>query len=154
MLPVLASSAGLVIGADREPAMLDVAAERTANLPNVSLRRGLLDALPMESGQVDLAICGLVLHHIRELSPAIFEVARVLAPEGRWVILDMVEHDREEYRSTMGHQHLGFSEDQFGKLLVEAGLEIRSWRLLPPDPVAQGPGLFVGVVGRGMKPAV
>ncbi len=154
LLPVLAGSAGLVIGVDREQAMLDVAAERTASLPNIALRRGLLDALPIDSGQVHLAICGLVLHHIRELSPVISEVARVLAPEGRWVILDMVEHDREEYRSTMGHQHLGFSEDQLGKLLREAGLEIRSWRLLPPDPVAQGPGLFVGVVGRGMKPAV
>ena len=38
------------------------------------------------------------------------EVARVLAPGGRWVVLDMLEHDREEYRDTMGHQHLGFSE--------------------------------------------
>lgn len=146
LLPILAESAQLVIGVDREQGMLDVAAERNAPLPNVSLRRGLLDALPIEDGLLQLAICGLVLHHVRELGAVAAEVARVLAPGGCWVILDMVEHDREDYRSTMGHQHLGFSEKGLGLLAEGAGMKLRSWRLLPPDPVAQGPGLFVAVV--------
>jgi ArsR family transcriptional regulator len=77
------------------------------------------------------------------------EVARVLAPTGRWVILDMVEHDREEYRDTMGHQHLGFSASAIHELAAGAGLVVRSLRVLPPDPAAHGPALCVAVLGAG-----
>jgi len=148
LLPILATSATQVLGVDREAAMLDVAAERVAHLPNVQLHRGLLDALPLAAASVDLAVCGLVLHHVRELGPVAAEVARVLRPGGRWVVVDMVEHDREEYRSTMGHQHLGFTGPALAALAADAGLTPRSWRVLPPDPAAQGPGLFVAVYGR------
>ncbi len=148
MLPLLAPVAGRVVGVDREEAMLAVAEERVAGITNIELRRGLLDALPLEDGSVDLALCQLVLHHVRELAPVYQEVSRVLAPAGRWMILDMVEHDREEYRATMGHQHLGFSEAGVRRLAADAGLRVQSWRVLPPDSAAQGPALFVAVVGR------
>jgi SAM-dependent methyltransferase len=151
MLPLLAPVAGRVYGIDREAAMLEVAEERARDLPNVTLRRGLLDALPLEPESVDLALCQLVLHHVRDLPPVYAEVARVLAPGGRWVILDMVEHDREEYRDTMGHQHLGFSEAGTRASAEAAGLTVRAWRVLPPDPAAQGPALFVAVLGRGER---
>lgn len=146
MLPLFAGTAATVLGVDREAAMLEVAAERVADLPNVTLRRGLLDALPIEPASVDIALCGLVLHHVRDLPPVFAEVRRVLGPGGRWVVVDMVEHDREEYRSTMGHQHLGFAADTVAALAEGAGLRLRSYRVLPPDPAAQGPGLFVAVV--------
>ncbi|MDP2314083.1 MAG: metalloregulator ArsR/SmtB family transcription factor [Pseudomonadota bacterium] len=146
MLPLLAPVATQVFGVDREAAMLEVAEERTAELGNVTLCRGLLDALPLGDASVDLALCQLVLHHVRELPPVYAEVARVLAPGGRWVILDMIEHDRDEYRETMGHQHLGFSEATVRALAGDAGLAVRAWRVLPPDPAAQGPALFVAVL--------
>ena len=76
------------------------------------------------------------------------EVARVLRPGGRAVVLDMVEHDRDDYRDTMGHQHLGFSEATLEGLAVAAGLRLASWRVLPADPDAAGPGLFVAVLER------
>jgi ArsR family transcriptional regulator len=143
LLPALAHGAAQVIGLDREQAMLDVAAERTAELPQVSLRRGLLDAMPIEAATVHLAVCALVLHHVREVAPVFAEVARILRPGGRLVLLDMVEHDREDYQSTMGHQHLGFSEAGLRTLAAAGGLRLQSWTVLPPDPAAQGPGLFV-----------
>ncbi len=148
MLPVLAPGAARVIGVDREAAMLEVAAERVRELGNVELRRGLLDGLPIEDASVDLALCNLVLHHVRDLAPVFAEVARVLRPGGRWVVVDMVEHDREEYATTMGHPHLGFSEGGLRALARTAGLDLRAWRVLPPDPAAQGPGLFLSVLER------
>ena len=152
MLPVLAPVAGRLIGVDREEAMLDVARERVAGLDNVTLLAGMLDALPLAAGAVDLALCALVLHHVRELAPVFREVARVLAPGGRVVLLDMVEHDREDYRDTMGHQHLGFSEATLAELAASAGLFLSSWRVLPADPEAAGPGLFVAVLARRASP--
>ncbi len=146
MLPLLAPAAASVIGVDREEAMLDVARERTASLANVQLLRGMLDALPLAAGTVDLAVCALVLHHVRELPPVFSEVRRILRPGGRSIILDMVEHDRQEYRETMGHQHLGFSRAEIDQFAQCASLGLESWRVLPADPVVQGPGLFVAVV--------
>lgn len=148
MLPVLATHARKVVGVDREDAMLEVAAARITGLPQVELRPGLLDALPIEAGSVDVALCGLVLHHVRDPAAVAREVARILSPAGRWVVVDMVEHDREEYRSTMGHQHLGFAEAHLAAWAAPAGLLLRSWRVLPADPEAQGPALFVAVLGR------
>lgn len=148
LAPVAAQGPGGVIGVDREDAMLEVARERTADLPNVDLRRGLLDALPIADAAADVALCALVLHHVRVLAPVFAEVARVLGPRGRLVVLDMVEHDRQEYTETMGHQHLGFSRATLEALASGAGLRLASYRVLPGDPQAQGPGLFVAVIGR------
>lgn len=148
MLPLLAGAAAHVVGVDREAAMIEVATDRTAGLPNVEIRRGLLDDLPLAPASVDLALCVLVLHHVRDLAPVFAEVARVLVPGGRWVVVDMAEHDREDYRSTMGHQHLGFAPDALAALAAPAGLTMRSWRVLPADAAATGPSLFVAAFAR------
>lgn len=147
-LPLLAPVAERVIGVDREEAMLEVAASRAEGLANVELRRGQLHALPLADAEIDLALCQLVLHHVADLAPVFAELRRVLRPGGRVVVLDMVEHDREDYRSTMGHQHLGFSRATLQTLARGAGLSLVSYRELPVDPAALGPGLFVGVAKR------
>lgn len=143
LVALLAPWCGAVQGVDREAAMLEVARERTGGLGNVALHRGLLDALPLPEASVDLATCVLVLHHVRELEPVFAEVARVLVPGGRWVLVDMVAHDRDEFRLSMGHAHAGFAEARLRELALAAGLSCERWQHLPPDPAAQGPSLFV-----------
>ncbi|MSP57027.1 MAG: metalloregulator ArsR/SmtB family transcription factor [Myxococcales bacterium] len=146
IVAMLAPIAGRVLGLDREESILPVARERTAGMPNVEIVGGRMESLPWSAGTLDLAICALVLHLVDDLAPVCSEVARVLKPGGRWVILDMVEHDREEYRETMGHQHLGFSRAALEGHARRAGMSVQSWRVLSADPAALGPALFVGVV--------
>src|SRR4029077_7646174 len=110
---------------------------------NVDLRRGELEALPIDDGRLDAATLMLVLHHIAEPSKALAEVARVLKPGGRLVVVDMLPHDRENYRQQMGHAWLGFSEEHTARLLDEAGFESIRIVALPPDTRTKGPGLFV-----------
>lgn len=131
-----------VIAVDREPAMLDAARERLARFSNIEFRAGDLNELPLASGELDAAVIMLVLHHVEEPSVSMREVARALRPGGVVLVTDMVAHDRAEFRHTMGHRHLGFTEEQ-ARAWADAGLVNERYVRLRPDTAARGPGLFV-----------
>lgn len=137
-----------VIAVDNEPAMLEAAARRLESFDNVELRPGELAALPIDDEQLDAAVAMLVLHHVADIAAALAEIRRALRPGGRLVVLDMTAHDRQSYRHTMGHQHLGFTTETLQDAAIGAGLVPCGFRLLPPDPTAQGPGLFVATFRR------
>jgi DNA-binding transcriptional ArsR family regulator/precorrin-6B methylase 2 len=147
LLEALAPLITRVIGVDRESAMIEAAGRRTAQHDNVRLVEGDLRNLPIPSASVDGAVMALVLHLVAEPSVVLAEAARIVKPGSRVVVLDMLPHDRSAYRQSMGHVHLGFSENDLASATTAAGLTLRSYRCLPPDPDAQGPGLFIAIVG-------
>lgn len=131
-----------VVAVDAEPRMLDAARERLAGTTNVDLRRGDLEAVPIDDGQADAVTLILVLHHLPDPMSLFAEVARVLKPGGRLLVLDMLRHDREEYRVRMGHVWLGFSERQLRRWLGDCGMSVEAFHPTAPDPAAKGPPLF------------
>lgn len=137
-----------VIAVDESAAMLEAAEERTRDAGNVELRQGALESLPLDDESLDLAFIELVLHHLPEPGRAIVEAGRALKPGGRLVLVDMMPHDRTEYRETMGHQWLGFDRDTVAGWCGQAGLELRSYRGLPPQPKSQGPLLFAAAATK------
>jgi ArsR family transcriptional regulator len=149
----LAPFVSRVVGVDDSAAMLAAARRRVAALPNVTLRRGRLEALPLDDAELDAAMLFLVLHYVDDPVAALGEARRVLKPGGRLVIADMTPHDREEYRRTMGHLWAGFSEQQLATWLADAGFRDISYRPIPADPAAKGPTLFVARATAG-APAV
>jgi ArsR family transcriptional regulator len=132
-----------VVAVDASAAMLQAARKRLHDVRNVELRRGDLESLPIDDSRLDAATVMLVLHHVPEPGRALADVARVLKPGGRLVLVDMLPHDRESYRQQMGHVWLGFSEDHVLDMLGDAGFERARVVPLPPDPKATGPALFV-----------
>src|SRR5215212_2503058 len=132
-----------VIAVDASAAMLQAAKKRLQAFGNVDLRRGELEALPVDDAKLDAATLMLVLHHVPEPQRALAEVARVLKPHGQAVVVDMLPHDRESYRQQMGHVWLGFNDDHVRRMFQEAGFEQIRLIALPPDARAKGPGLFV-----------
>ena len=132
-----------VIAVDASAAMLQAAKKRLQGIDNIELRRGELEALPIDDARIDAATLMLVLHHVPEPERALHEVARVLKPGGRLVIVDMLPHDRDRYRQQMGHVWLGFSDDHVRRLLSESGFDSLRIVVLPPDARSKGPGLFV-----------
>lgn len=140
-----------VVAVDGSAAMLQAARKRLHGLQNVDLRRGELEALPIDNEALDAAMLTLVLHHLTDPVRVLAEVARVLRPGGRVVIVDMLPHDRESYRHQMGHVWLGFSEDHVGQLLAGAGFQEITLVPMPPDAQAKGPALFVAA-GRKQQP--
>ncbi|NIP56799.1 MAG: metalloregulator ArsR/SmtB family transcription factor [Gemmatimonadetes bacterium] len=137
-----------VVGVDHSEEMLEAARNRLVGADNVELRRGELERLPVEGGELDLAVLLLVLHYVADPPGVLAEARRGLRPGGRLVLVDMRSHDRSEYREEMGHLWQGFARDQLGAWLEEAGLAGYRRRPIPPDPGAQGPPLFVATAAR------
>jgi ubiquinone/menaquinone biosynthesis C-methylase UbiE len=139
----LAPFVAKVIAVDRSGDMLHAARRRLRDRENVDIRRGDLDALPIEDGSLDAATLVLVLHHAPDPSAILADVARVVRSGGRLVVTDMLPHDREEYRRQMGHVWLGFSEEQISRLTAAAGFQNVRVVSLPADAEAKGPAMFV-----------
>jgi ArsR family transcriptional regulator len=128
--------------------MLQAAKKRLQPAGNVDLRRGELEALPIDAATLDAATMVLVLHHVAQPERAIAEAARVLKPGGRLVIVDMLPHDREAYKQQMGHVWLGFSEEHIRQTVSASGFGEVTVVALPPDAKAKGPGLFVATAQK------
>lgn len=139
----LAPFVARAIAVDRSGEMLQAARRRLRDCTNVDVRRGELEALPIDDSALDAAILMLVLHHVPDPSTALAEAARVLKRGARLVVCDMLPHDREVYKQQMGHVWLGFGHDQIGRLLAGAGFTKPRIVPLPTDPDAKGPALFV-----------
>jgi SAM-dependent methyltransferase len=73
-----------VVGVDPTRAQLAVARERGGG-PRYA--RATADDLPCRSASFDAVVMCLVIEHIDPIEPCIHEVARVLAPGGRFVLL-------------------------------------------------------------------
>ncbi len=128
---------------DMSKAMLAAARKRLAQHKNVHFHHSDLTGLPLDDSSVDAAIISLVLHHVNHPATAIREAARILKPGGRLLVIDMLEHDREQYRQTMGHKWLGFKPAEMSEWFTSAGLGHLRTVHLPSDPQAKGPDLFV-----------
>ena len=141
-----------VIAVDASAAMLQAAKRRLQSVGNIELRRGDLEALPIDEARLDAATLMLVLHHVPEPERALAEVARVLKPGGRAIVVDMLPHDRDSYRQQMGHVWLGFSDEHVRRLYQDAGFVEIIVVALPPDARSKGPGLFVATGTKQMQP--
>ncbi len=147
----LASVVRRVIAVDESGAMLDAARKRLRVFENVDVRSGSVETLPVEDGELDVALLFMVTHFVIDPAKVLAEVRRALAPGGRLVILDLTSHEREEYSLQMGHVWQGFSEEQVRSWVTDAGMSVARYRVLPADPKAKGPALFSLVARKGKR---
>lgn len=143
VVAALAPLVGRAIGVDGSIEMIEAARARIAETPNAELRHGQLEDLPLRDGEVDVALMSLVLHYVVEPPKVLSEARRAIRAGGRLSIVDMVPHEREEYRESMGHVWLGFSAEQLQEWLEVAGFTRVVYQPLAEDPLAKGPSLFV-----------
>lgn len=144
----LARFVGRVIGVDNTPAMLDAANQRIGGMDNIDLRQGDLEALPIEDSECDAALMVLVLTYLTEPAQALNEMARIIRPGGRVVIVDVMRHDREDFRRQMGQENMGYEPSEVCTLLEAAGLTAASCKPIPPHPQAKGPALLLATATR------
>jgi ArsR family transcriptional regulator len=120
---LLAQRAVRVIAVDSSAKMIDVGREeaRRNHVANIDFRLGDMEELPIGAGEVDLVFFSQSLHHTLHPERALAEAARILAPGGRVVILDLARHRFEEARELYADEWLGFSESDLESMLARAG---------------------------------
>lgn len=90
---------------------------------NITWQQGELERLPLDDGSHDVVLVSQALHHAQEPARALAEAARVTAPGGRVLLLDLKTHDQAWVREQLGDRWLGFDEGELRTWLEQAGLE-------------------------------
>lgn len=139
---LLAPYVSQVISVDESAAMLSAATQRLEAYPNVSVRKGDLLSLPIDSDTLDFALIFFVLHYAPDPGLIIGEATRALKTGGKLLVVDLTPHDRPEFRDRMGHIWQGFSEEDFSRWAELHHLSNPKYHKLPADPLAKGPSLF------------
>ncbi len=132
VLRVAAPTIQAGLGVDLSLDMLAVARANLdqAGVANCQLRHGDMYQLPVADGAVDCAVLHQVLHFAAEPAAAIREAARVLAPGGCLIVVDLAPHGVERLRDQFAHRRLGFADDEIAAWMHAAGLQAGTpWRL-------------------------
>lgn len=123
MLVGLAGRVSRLVGVDASEAMLAKARENlvAAGVPEPDLRRGSMDALPVEDGEVDVVLANMSLHHAGDPEVALAEMWRALAPGGRVVLTDLALHELAWTREELADEWPGFEPGALARMLERAG---------------------------------
>jgi len=142
---VLAPHVGRVIAIDNSLEMLTAARRRLAGVENVSLEQADFAQLPLADGTVGAATMILSLAYADDPAAALAEAARILKTGGRLIVIDLLPHDRDDFRRSMGQSQRGMATDALTHLATTAGFLGHNVRPLRPDPAAKGPAMFLAI---------
>jgi len=124
VLAIELARAGLeVVAVDHAEKMLAAAANNAAAAgvaDRVHFRAGEATALPLADAEVDALFAHMVLQYLARPQDAVAEMARVLRPGGRVVLVDFVAHDRTWMQQKLNTRWLGFAPDVVREWLVQA----------------------------------
>ncbi len=168
LLPLLAGAADRIVAVDSSESMLARARRlcEEQGLAGVTFRLADIQELPFAEGRFAAAHCSMVLHHVARPARAVAEMARVVRPGGKVVVIAFTQHDLTWMREELAHQRLGFAREEIEEMLSAAGLRLRRYlvrgvlsnRELPEHPAIrrQGenwawPDVFLA---EAVKPAV
>ena len=148
MVDRLAHGVAQVIGVDQSAEMLSQARALTRERDNIRLVQGDLCVLPLVRRSCDAALMLLVLSYLPRPEGALAEMARILRPGGKAVVVDLLRHDRDDFRRQMGQESLGFQVEELSRMMHRAGLSQARCRVVAPHPEAKGPALLIATAEK------
>jgi ubiquinone/menaquinone biosynthesis C-methylase UbiE/DNA-binding transcriptional ArsR family regulator len=134
LLPLLAGAGAAVTAVDTSEAMLERArllCERE-QIAGVRFRSADVQALPFADDSFDAAYCSMVLHHVASPGQAVSEMARVVRPGGKVVVVAFTSHNLQWMREELAHQWLGFSREEMLAIFARHGLAARRYLVRRP----------------------
>ena len=82
-----------IIGVDLSEKMLEIAAQKCRDYPNVAFQNASVTALPFVDRSFDVVVSASAFHYFENPTAALIEMRRVLKPEGELTILDWCKDD-------------------------------------------------------------
>jgi arsenite methyltransferase len=82
-----AGESGSVLGIDQSESMLEIARARCEGMPGVRFEQANAVELPAENESFDLVVSTQVMEYVEDIDRALSEIARVLRPGGRTLLL-------------------------------------------------------------------
>ena len=141
---------GKVIGVDMTPEMLDKARENAqkGKYGNVEFRLGEIENLPAPDGSVDVVISNCVINLSPDKEKVFEEAFRVLKPDGRLMVSDIVllkelpEVIRKNVQAYIGCVAGAEMKNKYLKIIEDAGFQkvkVIEESIFPIDYVISGP---------------
>ena len=121
---LLAGRARSVTCLDRSRRMAAAARTRLKEHRNVRVLVGDVEAIPAADRSFDHALLYNVLACVPQPAHALAELARVLRPGARLVVVTLDGHDHLEVTAPYGHVHAGFKPAALRRLLGRADLAV------------------------------
>jgi len=135
---LMAPRAEKVIAIDNSPKMVEFGKNlaKKHGLNNLEYRLGDIQTPPIEDETVNLAIFSQALHHADHPEKALASAYRILAPKGRIIVLDLLQHSFEQARELYFDTWLGFSEIDLYNMMAKAGFKNIETTIVDKEPEA------------------
>ncbi len=118
----VAGEGGQVVAVERSAAMAARARERAADLPNVEVRRGRIEDLPVPDRWADALVLSLALRQTSDPVATLVRCARAVKPGGRVVVADVLAHGDTTLVERLGRGFAGFTRVELVATMQSAGL--------------------------------
>jgi ubiquinone/menaquinone biosynthesis C-methylase UbiE len=118
-------------GVDAASEMVKQAEASRLTGSTIRFQQGTAEELPFPNTQFDLVFSTLTFHHWRDQSKGMAEVARVLAPGGRWLLADFMATGLMRYVRRSLRMHQFPEQAQLETMLTNAGLAPVAARKVP-----------------------
>jgi SAM-dependent methyltransferase len=112
---------------------------------SIHFQQATAEELPFPDSQFDLVFSTLTFHHWHDRSKGVTEVARVLAPGGRWLLADFMATGLIRYVRRLLRMTQFPEQAELDVILAHAGLAAVAARTVP------GLGGQVSVVASGRQ---
>lgn len=120
-----------LVGVDAAIEMVKQAAASTPVASAIHFQQATAEELPFPNSDFNLVFSTMTFHHWHDQSKGIAEVARVLAPHGRWLLADFIPTGLMRYVRRLVRLNQFPDHATLENLLTKARLEVVAARKVP-----------------------
>jgi len=115
---------GTLLNGVAAPQMVEQAKRLMPSAAPIQFQQATAEALPFADGEFDLVFSTMTFHHWADQRRGVGEVARVLAPGGRWLLSDFVGHGVVRTVTQLLRLHRFFDRKGLDAFIAEAQLAV------------------------------
>jgi ubiquinone/menaquinone biosynthesis C-methylase UbiE len=97
----------------------------------INFRQAVAEQLPFPGAQFDLVLSTMTFHHWADQRQGIAEIARVLKPDGRWVLADFIAGGPMRWVFRLVRPKRFHERRKIDAMVAKAGLQVTAQRQVP-----------------------